>query len=435
MKKNLLLLGVFIALLTVTYFVQEKRTSEQRVTAQAEIQVLKEELKTLSFNDVEAELKGGKWYSGKTLLSHNNFGPVVKKLKSVSFIRDIEGEWKTFFPHPLTVKVNGVEWTFGELSLDRQSFYMAVGKKIMLADIQGESIELTRNEADIAAIKYNELKAYFHKNLEELKETQLFRFYENLTAEKVFIESEGRLGFELDFKTNTTTPPPISGITVHDGLRNKFTTLLTQMNLRAEIPYDEKLKVHRLGVIEFINADRKIRWELWLRGKAAADSVIIDPDSKRAFSMIGGTLRAYFIQVQDYWDKKIIPLEKFKDFTTLPVDFSQGKKSARLLIQNKEPMGFEAQGHKVMTDHLITFFQVILNLGPYDQADRVSQLSKTERQQILSEDHLRLHVLDQDLVVWRKLEEVIVVNLTQGFKAHFILSRENISTRFEDMLK
>jgi hypothetical protein len=435
MNKNLILFGIFIALLVVTYVVQEKRVTEQRVSAQAEIQILKEELKTLEFNTIQAVLKEGKWYSGTTLLSHNSFEPVVKKLKSVSFIRDIQGEWKTFFPHPLAIKVNGVDWTFGELSLDRQSFYLAVGKKIMLADIQGESIELTRNEADIAAIKYNELKSYFQKDLGELKETQLFRFYKNLTAEKVFIESEGRLGFELDFKKNTTTPAPIPGITVHDDIRNKFTTLLTQMNLREEIPFDEKLKVQKLGVIEFIDGDKKIRWELWLRGKAAADSVIIDPDSKRAFTMIGGTLRAYFIQVQDYWDKKIIPLSKFKEFTTLPVDFVQGKKTAKLLIQNREPLGFEVQGYKTQTDNLISFFQVILNLGPYDQADRVSQLSTTERKQVLSEDHLSLHLLDQDLVVWRKAEEVIVVNLTQGFKAHFILSRENISTRFEDMLK
>jgi hypothetical protein len=79
--------------------------------------------------------------------------------------------------------------------------------------------------------------------------------------------------------------------------------------------------------------------------------------------------------------------------------------------------------------------QLIFNLGPKDQADRVSPLSASEKKQVLSEEHLRIEAMGQELLLWRKAEELIVVNLTQGFKAHFTVLDENFRGTFEDVLK
>jgi hypothetical protein len=43
--------------------------------------------------------------------------------------------------------------------------------------------------------------------------------------------------------------------------------------------------------------------------------------------------------------------------------------------------------------------------------------------------------MNQELLIWRKTEELIVANLTQGFKAHFTLLDEKFRGRFEDVLK
>ena len=201
------------------------------------------------------------------------------------------------------------------------------------------------------------------------------------------------------------------------------------------MPYSEKLKFKKLGELKFLKGEEAVTWELWLKDSKSADAYILDSAQKKAFLMIGGTLRVFFIQVQDYWDKKVIPAKNFVNFSKTNATFIQGSKEAVVTIINRQPLGFDVKGYKVDHAKMEFLIQFIFNLDSKDQAERVSQLSKSERQQILSEEHLRIEILDQELLLWRKAEELIVVNLTQGFKAHFNLVDENFNGKFEDVLK
>lgn len=436
MKKNLWLFGVLIALIVGTYFLQEKRTEKEFVESQVADRVIVEEVKSIKFPSLTAEKKNGQWWSDSKLLSHNMFKQIEKKMSQIKKVKDVQGEWKSFFSHPFTFEVNGTEWTLGDLTLDKQGFYLARDKSVMVAVIEGESTELTTNPEEVAEIKLRELEGLLSKDFKDLKETQFFRFYPNLPAEKVVISAEGNLDYELDLVNNSTTPPPIPGIAVHQNLRGKFTSLLTQITIREEIPYSEKLKFKKMATLSFLASNKnKVVWELWLKEKNSADAIIIDPELKRSYLMVGGTLKAFFIQVQDYWDKKVIPPKDFKFFTTINAVFYQNSKSGTVTIFNKEPLAFEAKNFKINEVNMTELFQLIFNLGVRDQADRVSLLSKTERMQILNEEHLRVDLMGQEILVWRKKEEIILVNLTQGFKAHFSYANENFHGLFQDVLE
>lgn len=435
MKKNLSLFGILVLLLGLTYFFQEKRAEKEYQSMMAEGRLFKDAIIHLKIPGANAEKKNNSWYEGDQLLSYNSFKIIEKKLSEIKQIKAIQGEWKNFFPNPFTFEVNHVPWTIGDLSLDKQAFYIGSQDKIYLAIIEGESMELTQNEDEIASIKLNELVSTLSKPKQELKENQFFRYYTDLPMEKVVVSVEGSLPFELDFEKNETSPPPIAGIKVHKDLRGKFHSLLTQALLLEVIPYDEKLKVSSLGKIEFMAQNKKVTWELWLNRKGSADAFILDSSLKKAFKMSGGTLKIFFVTVQDYWDKKIIPQEEFESFSKLNIKLVQGKRSADVVLLNKEPMSFEAKGFKVDQLKMEELIQFLFNLGPKDQADRVSQLAKTEKQMLLSGEHLRIEIMNQEIILWRKQEELIVVNLTQGFKAHFALLNESFRGTFEDMLK
>lgn len=435
MKKNLILFGVFLALLVGTYIFQEKRAEKEFVEAQTKDRLLTFEIKHLKLPNIEAVKKNGSWWSGDELLSHNTFKLIEKKLSEIKKIKKLEGDWKTFFPHPFNFEINHVPWSIGDMSLDKQGFYISEGKEIYLAVIEGESTELTQDEKEIESIKLNELVSALSKTLPEVKENQLFRFYSDMPMDRVLISTEGNLAFELDLKNNETIPPPVKGIAVHKDLRGKFFSLLTQMTIQKEVPYSEKLKFKKLAEIKFFGEKKNVDWELWIQNDKSADAFIIDPAQKRAWLMVGGTLRLFFIRNQDYWDKKVIPSKYFKPFTRLSSTFTQGSKSAVVTILNREPLAFEAKGYKVDQAKMEFLIQFIFNLSSKDQAERVSLLSNSEKKQILSEEHLRIEILDQELLLWRKTEELIVVNLTQGFKAHFNLVDENFNGKFEDVLK
>ncbi len=433
MKNNLLLLGVLFALLTATYFLQEKSAQDDYKQSQIEGRVLTVPVTTLKLSDFEAQKKGNSWWAQDTLMSHNYMNQLEKKLHEVKKVKVLTGSKETFFKNALTFSVNGKPWTIGEMALDKNGFYLSIGDEIMLAVVEGESTQLTEDGSEIPAIKRRELVGIVSKTFNELKENQLFRFYEKLPMEKVSVETEGRLPFELNLSANQSIPAPFAGIALHEDLQKKFTSLITQMNIKEKVPYDEKLKGTKLGQIKFQADNDTVIWELWLKDKKSADSFVIDSDKKMAFSMIGGTLKVFFIQVQDYWDKKIIPPANFREFNEIKAQFVQGSQSRIITVQNKEPLSF--LGGKLEADKLRSLFQILLNLGPYDQADRVSPLSKTDKQVYLAEDHLRVTIFDQELIVVKKPEEIIVVNLTQGFKSHFTMAVDLVSYRFQDMLK
>lgn len=435
MKKNIALFAILVLLIVGTYFLQEKRVENERLESQKQGLLIQQEITHLKLPHIEAKKVNGQWWSGKELLSHNTFKQIEKKLSQIKQEKEVTAEWKSYFSKPFLFQVNGEDWAIGDMTLDKQSFYISRGNKIYMAYVEGESTQLTRNEAEIEGIKRDELLALLSKPAKDFFENQLFRYYPKLPMERVLVTTEGNLPYELDLKNNLTLPPPFKGVNVHEDLKGKFNSLLTQANIKAEVPYSPSLQYKKMGEVVFLDAHHKVKWELWLISDKKADAVIIDPDLKKAYSVVGGTLKLFFVNVQDFWDKKVIPQKDFESFDRLKASFVQGDKSAQVTIINKEPFDFEAPGFKVDKLKMEELLQYIFNLGPKVQGDRVSNLSSSERKELLSGNHLRVEVMGQELILWRKQEELIVANLTQGFKVHFGLLNENFRATFSDVLK
>ncbi len=436
MNRNFSLLSILILLLIGTFYFQEKRIETNRIAAEEKDTLFLGEIIQLKLPNVDAVKKNDQWWDLNDLLSYNILKQIEKKLKEIRKIKEVSGPQGNFFSSPIQIEVNNQIWIFGDLSLDKQAFYVSKGKNIFLAEIVGESKELTANQNEIASIKLNELLRYLTKRRKDLLENQLFRFYPGLPMEMVTFVLDGHLPFELNFVTNTTLPPPIPGVFPHKDLKKKFLSLLNLLVIKEKLPYGENLKKRKLGQITFSNQKSSIQWELWLRDSKTADAVLIDPNQKKAYQMYGGTLKVFFISIQEYWDKKVIADSQFVSFDRLPVKFSQGKKTANVTILNREPLDYETSSDfKIDRQNMEDLIQIILNLGPREQSDRVSILSNSERKQLLYGDHLHLEVMGQKLILWRKTSELIVANMTQGFKTHFFTTNQNFRGSFQDVLK
>jgi hypothetical protein len=435
MKNNLILLGILVTLIFGTYLFQEKRVARELKESREESALLSTEILTLELPSIKAEKINGQWMDGKTLLSFNTFKQIEKKISEIMKIKEISGDWVNYSRHSFPFKVNGEDWSIGDLSLDKQSFYIKQGQKIYLAVIEGGSHHLTSNEEEIEEIKLNELLNFLSKKKNDLVELQLFRYFPTLPLGRIVISNEGDLPFELNLDSNMTQPGPISGVEVHSNLKNKFMSLLTQATIKEVTPLSEIKKFKKLGEINFLSGNQNVKWELWLKSDKSADAIIIDPLQKKSFLMVGGTLKIFFVRLQDYWDKKVIPSKDFTSFTQVNAEFIQGSKRDTITIVNKEPIEFESKKFNIDTPNMELLTQIIFNLGQRDQAERVSILTKAEKTQLLSGDYLKIRVMNQELLIWRKTEELIVANLTQGFKAHFTLLDEKFRGRFEDVLK
>lgn len=435
MKKNFLLFITLSILLTVTYFFQEKKSHQDFSETVTKDQIIPGSIESMKLPAGDFVKRDQKWYADEKLLSHNLMKQIEKKLGEIKRVKAISGgEWGDYFPEPLSFSVNNVSYTLGEMSLDKKGFYMARDKSIMLARIHGESHELTMNEEEIDGIKLKELKALLQKEKKSYLENQLFRFYE-LPLGKVIVRMEDRLDFELNFEKNETLPPPLPGVKVHEKLLEKFLSLLTQVTIKEEIPFPSRPLLKRLGSLVFEADRRTLSWELWLRSDKSADVIILDPVNKKAYEVIGGTVKVFFTGLQDYWDKKAIPQEEFRSFQRLPLTLTQGGKEAKVFIINSEPLRFESSRFKVQEERMGELLRLLFNLPPNEQAQRVSPLTKSEKKQILSEEHLRTRIWDEEILFWNKEEEIILVNLTRGFKTHFLKRENSGGFEFKDVLK
>ncbi len=433
MKKNLILFGIFVALLGVTFIFQEKKMEKAYTEELVKDRLYTGELKSLTVSGVAAEKKEGQWLSGDKLLSHNQMKLIEDKIHQLKKIKSITGDPKDFLGTPLEFSVNGDLLRIGELSLDKQGFYLAKNGELMLAVLEGSSTELTTNEQDVVASKLHELKGLLSKSPAELTETQLFRYYPKLPMERVTIKVPGNLPFEIDLKNNQTSPPPFPGVFPHENLALKFQSLLSQVTLKEEVPFGPFGE--KLAEITFMGGGKGVMWELWMKNKKTADAILTDPVRKKAWFMVGGTLKIFFIQLQDYWDKKNIPASNFKPFTSENMVFTEGRLRTIVALINKEPLEFESQGFKVDKERMTELVSYALNLGPLDQASRVSLLSNSEKKQMMSESHLRVELFGEELLFWIKKEEIIIVNLSQGFKCHYPRAENSMGFQFKDVLK
>ncbi len=427
MKQNLWLFTVLIALITGTYFFQEKRVEEEFKKSLVAGRLINEKITTIETPYFRAEKINQQWKNGEDLLYHNDLHRLVKMLESIKEIKKLD---ETTEVSGIDFKVNDTLFTLGDLNLDKSGFYFKKQDSVYLAIIDTDTAQIHTHDDNLNELKLEELKSFLNKRNEDLLEKQLFRYYSDLEYESVAIKPDGALDFEIDFKANSTLPSPMKGIEVHEDLGGKFRSLITQIKIKNKIPFDEKLKKNKLGEITFFPSE--LKWEIYLPHKDKADVFLFD-SLGNSYEAVGGTLRVFLIQLQDYWDKKIIPPSEFKEFDTLAVNFYQGMEELNLIVKNREPLEFESE-KDLNQEKVGLFFRVIFNLSEYDQGQRVSNLTTGQVRQILSEESLRIELMGQELAVVSYGQEIIVANLTHEYKVHF-LRIENFPLNIKDMIK
>lgn len=426
-KTNIKLFIFLVFLITGTYFYIERpdrlwwSAHDKTYTLKA----LAENAQVFEIHNMKWILKDGQWVHDADLLSVSTWTKWKKILTSLKLEREIpltNGLKKeNFISQGFTLGLDEEKYIIGDLTLD--------GKSLYILDIGQQKI-----------LQMGLLPSDFFKVLEELKEMSLEKmiekriiaYFNEVEFDKVVFETPGILSFELDLIKKITHPAPINGVLTHPQLEQKFYYELELLQFTQQLPYNPGLLYQKMSELIFMDKNKKmLTFELHRTGPQNADAVVFVPDTKQIFKVQGQTAKVFFNQVQDYWDKKIIPRNVFKAFTEIPVNFILGERTALVSVANQEPLGLSSTvGLK--QDKLQSLFSIIFNLAHYDEASRVSILSKSERQQFQNELHLRVQVFGQELMLIRKTNELVVVNFTQGFKAHFILFDISIGDQWED---
>lgn len=436
-KSNLILFGVLSLLLVFTYFIQEKKVLFSYKKEKSLIDMLGSELVSIKGPNFEAIKIKDSWFQNQQLLSHNIFKILEKRMREIKLIQELENAKDENFPGFLELVLNNKKVLIGDMSIDNESFYLKVENSFFLAKIDGESTQISYSQENLQKDKLVELKSLFFKKTKDIFEDQFFRYSKSIPLWKVAVFSEGRNPYVLDFKDNKTIPDQISGVEVHQNIKDKFFSLITQIQIKNELDYNKLKLFKKLASINFKdkNSNQDIIWEVWRKNQSTADPVIVDHYNQKAFEAIGGTLKVFFLDVQDYWDKKIIPTKDFKNFDKLKIEFHQNKLKKSVIISNREPFEFESSDGIPNLNNLQAFIQLVMNLSAFDQADRVSPLSSTDEKIYSDEKFLRFNIFDHKLLCHQKSHEIIMVNLTTRTKLHFYQNIESVFCDLKAMIE
>ncbi len=430
MKNNLLLLLIFIMLLTGTYIWIERPDREwwKKHDETYKLKSLVEEATEFGVQGRKWKLVSNQWKSENDLMAVSVWPKWKRVLSNLKLEREIivpTGMNKeVYLGDGFPITIDGDSFIIGEKTVDDKGIY------ILEVD-SGKIFQMTLLPSDLFTM-LDEVKS---KSALEMVEKKVFAYISDVNFTKISFETPGILGFEIDLHKKETNPRPIPGILLHPHLDQKFWHEMELLQFTEQIKPDKSLLYQKMAALSFLLNDKSVLTvELHRVGPLNADAVVFIPEKKMMFKVQGNTAKVFFDQVQDYWDRKVIPRNVFKAFTEMRVQFVLGEREATVNIINQEPLAFNSPDSsiKIKDDKLQNLFSIIFNLGNYDEASRVSILTKSERQQFQNESHIRMNVFGQDLMLIRKTNELIVVNFTQGFKAHFILFDVSIGDQWED---
>lgn len=430
MKNNLLLFIIFVILLGGTYVWIERPDREwwKKHDETYRLREMAEQAHSFGVQGKKWKWVNNKWVSGNDLMSLSVWPKWKRIFSNLKVEREIilpPGMKKeNYLGEGFPITLNDVSYVIGEKTID--------GKGIYVLEVNSDKIfQMSLFPTDLF-IMLDEVKT---KSALDMVEKRVFAYLSDVNFTKVSFETPGILSFELDLHKKETNPKPIPGVLLHPHLDQKFWHEMELLQFTEQIKPDKNLLYQRMASLGFILDDKKVlNIELHRIGPSNADAVVFIPEKNLMFRIKGNTAKVFFDQVQDYWDRKVIPRDVFKAFTEMRVQFVLGDKEATVNVINQEPLSFGSSQPeiKLKEDKLQNLFSVLFNLGQYDEASRVSILTKSERQQFQNESHIRMNVFGQDLMLIRKTNELIVVNFTQGFKAHFILFDISIGDQWED---
>ncbi len=430
MKSNLKLFAILLVLLTATYVWIERPDREwwRGHDESFQLKELVDNAQSFEVQGVEWKLVDNLWTHGQDLMAIPAWAKWRRTLTSLKLERAIPltetVKFDDFITDGFSLKIDGQEFILGDKTSDEKGIYLFDKERHQILQMQLFPSDL-----------FQMLDEVKEKTAEQMIEKRVFPYFSNVNFQKAVFETPGILSFELDLVNKVTTPKPIAGILQHPHIDQKFWHEMDRIQFTEQITPDLGLLYQKMAAINLYQDEKKVlSFELHRIGPLNADAVVYVPEERRMFKVQGSTAKVFFDQVQDYWDRKIIPRNVFKAFDEMRVQFILGDKEATVNVLNQEPLGFSSPDNliKLKEDKLHNLFGILFNLGQYDEASRVSILTKSEKQQYQNEAHIRMNVFGQDLMLIRKSNELVVVNFTQGFKAHFILFDISIGDQWED---
>jgi|GEM_PF-6049790 len=435
MKQNVQLFFLLIGLLAFTYYFQEIRPEKLKKESQAQISILKKTPESLVFNNIKFNKNvDGQWISGDELMSQNKLNQVIQLLMSLERVNEKKIISDIDFSDSLTLRVDDQLLEIGDLTIERESFYVKFRGDIILARFAGERDEILQEGESLQQKLKLRLKSLVDLDVVGLRENQLFRFFKNWEIQSLSLNQQERKPFSLNLKTKKLIPAPYDGLELHEDLDKKILSLLTQIQVKEfikDFSFKETEKIAQATLT--LMGEQRTFLILRMKEGKSADVYLQHLESNRVWKVIGGTLKLFFISEQDLWNKKNMP--HLTSFHQDKIELKNKTKRFSIKIFNREPFLFEPEFGKLDSTKIDLLTRLVLNLKPFEEAERVSRLLRSDEQYLETQNFTIFSFQDQSFTIWTKPSETIVCDKQRKLKFHYPHPGAALSFYLDDVIR
>lgn len=455
--KNLVLFLLLVVALTATYIFEERgsRIKEAKETKANSL------LDTEKLGDITAifgvklnfERRGASFYDKNNNLKLSEarldeFFQILSGLQVKSFLNQAEVSKvgvNFYIPDPtmkMTFKFEkgSMSFTLGKKLDYDQSFYMQVERDntsqiVLVNDISPDpGVYESDEQYKKSDAKYRRLQVVFLLTNKYFYDTRVFKDYdysqEKINFETISIATFRNKKYSLSFKDSTTNPAPPKGISYFEENWISFHQFLSKLEGKSlYYPADFKLLDEPLSLFDVVDRNNR-KFSLEVYKKYGEDNGYF---LKTSFNNIVYQLKPedaqyFFVNVQDFWQKKIVPKEKEFNLT---VTFFNGQSEA-VKISDKELFKVlptstkftEASLRALEFKRLIEFFKM--------EANHVSELTESPTQ-VLKKNIMRVQFDNRNLSVILEENEAIIVDLDNKIMIHhYVGEKLPFSVKYQD---
>jgi hypothetical protein len=430
MKKNLFLIGLLSALISLAY-VWEHLEIKEKFKAENNLEKLlklkNDDVVEISLKNSKLLKKDGQWIVGELNYSADNskIKILLGALAGLSIVSEITlietkpaDEYFLHQDHTFQVKTFSQDYSFrlGDVSPITGNFYLesySLGqKKLFLVRNTNVYEGLYRNELESEFQKYLVLKNLVTAMPMDLIEAQ---FYPQLALDKIEnIKIDNRINrwFELNFLNSDTQPKIYPGLE-YKNLKQQFEKLWFNVKIEKFFELGKHVLSEKLSTIEIKLHDSSVKFTLYgLMNDIPGYYAVIENEA-RIYQLDEKSRDFFFANVQDFWWKQHFSKTLVNSLTKL--DFKLGLNGHFYSFEVPDIKLFEVRSHdlrvnSVNAGNMNLLFNLIFNLVEFEEAKFIQQEFTKAQVDSISFD---LELLDKKFKV-RFLEYLIIVQDLSG---------------------
>lgn len=438
-NKNLVLLALLIAAIGITYWFEERGNTNALKLENKRTQVLNTEqlgeLVGVRGLKIDFVKKGNAYYSRENnILLHkahlDEFFTILGGLKVKTFLNDedVNKVGRAFYIPDDALKMSfqfekgEVSFTLGKKLTFDQTFYMEItqdGKKhiVIVSDESPDpGVYKTDQEYQRSEAKYKRLMMVFMLTNVYFYDTRVFKdLYPDEKAinfDEITISTFRNKKYSINFKNTTTNPPAPKGIDYFEENWLSFHNTLTHLQGRTVIaPYEPSALSEILSQFEVKDRyERNYTLTLYKIFGEQNGYFLTSSLDKLLYVLKPEDARFFFVNVQDFWKKGLMP--NLKEYA-LGITFYDNK-TDQVKVIDRELFKVESMSLAVTTRPL-EFKKLIDFLKT--EGDHVSQLTE-KPSEILKKNIMRLNFDNRAISVILEDNDAILVDLDLKIKIH-----------------